>query len=96
MRFSLGELDVADKIGMGFFLFEGIVCQETKKMVLVPLMYMDRRHDLPPPCAKQKKSFDVDISQVALSGPDWRVLREDLAPVDVLMNAAAVATAGLG
>ena len=40
--------------------------------------------------------FVVDISHVALSGPDRRVWREDLAPLDVLITAAAVATAGRG
>ena len=72
------------------------MCLETKKMVLVPLIRLDGRHDSPPPCAKRKNSFAVEISQVALSVLDRRVWREDLAPVDVLMNAAAVAMTGLG
>ena len=84
------------KLAYVFFLFEGIVCLETKKMVLVPLMRLDGRRDLPPPCAKRKNSFAVEISQVALSVLDRRVWREDLSPVDVLMNAAAVAMTGLG
>ena len=50
------------------FFFEGIVRLETKNMVLVLLMRLDGRRDLPPPCAKRKKSFAVEISQVALSG----------------------------
>ena len=54
MLFSLGELDVADKIGVGFFLFEGIVCLDTKKTVSVLLMRLDGGRDLPPPCAKRK------------------------------------------
>ena len=69
---------------------------ETKNMVLVPLICLDGRRGLPPPCAKQKNSFAIDISQVAFSGPDQRVWREDLAPVDVLMNTAAVDMTGLG
>ena len=72
------------------------MCLETKNMVLISLMHLDGRRDLPPPCAKREKSFAVNISQVALSGPDQRVWREDLAPVDVLITAAAVATAGRG
>ena len=40
MRFSLGELDVADKFGVGYFLSFGIVCLETKKMVSVPSMHL--------------------------------------------------------
>ena len=36
MRFSLGELDVADKVGIGCFLSLGMVYLETKKIVLVP------------------------------------------------------------
>ena len=65
-------------------------------MVLVPLMRLDGRHDLPPPYAKRKNSFAVKIPQVALSGPDRRVWREDLSPVDVFINASAVVTAGCG
>ena len=96
MRFSLGEFDVAYKVGIGNFLFEGMVCMETKNIVLFPLMCLDGRCDLPPPCAKWKNSFAVDISQVALSGADWRFWREDLASVDVLMTADVVAMVGLG
>ena len=65
-------------------------------MVLVSLMCLDGRRDLPPPWAKQKKSFAVEIYQVALSGTDWRVWREDLAPVVMLITEAAVAMAGHG
>ena len=72
------------------------MCLETKKMVLVPLMCLDGRRDLPPPCAKQEKSFAVEIYQVALLGPERRVWRYDLDPVDVLMTAAAVAMLGFG
>ena len=84
------------KLAYVIFVFEGIVCLETKNMVLVPLIHLDGRRDLPPPCAKRKNSFAVEISQVALSGPEWRVWREDLALVDVLMTAAAVAMVGFG
>ena len=84
------------KLAYVFFLFESIVCLETKKMVLVPLMCLDGRRDLTPPCAKQKNSFAVEISQVALSRTEQRVWREDLAPLDVLITTAAVATAGRG
>ena len=73
-----------------------MVCLETNKIVLVPLMCIDGRRDLPPPCAKRKKSFAVEISQVALSGLDRRVWRKDLAPVEVLMTAEVVAMTGLG
>ena len=59
-------------------------------------MRLDGRRYLPPPCAKQKISFDVDISQVAFSGTDQIVWREDFSPVVVLITAAAVATAGRG
>ena len=72
------------------------MCLETKKMVLVPLMRLDGRRDLPPPCAKRKKSFAVEIYQVALLGPERRVWREDLDPVDALMTAAAVEMLGFG
>ena len=41
------------------FLFEGIVCLETKNMVSVPLMRLDGRRDLPPPCAKREIFFAV-------------------------------------
>ena len=65
-------------------------------MVLVPLMFLDRRRDLPPPCAKRKKSFAVEIYQVALSGTEWRVWRDDLDPVDALITVAAVEMSGFG
>ena len=71
MRFSLGELDVADKVGIGYFFVFGKVCLETKKMVLAPSMCLEGRQDLTPPCAKRKKAFAVEIYQVALLGPDW-------------------------
>ena len=96
VRFSLGELDVSDKVGIRYFFSLGMVCLETKNMVLVLSMCLDGIWDLPPPCAKQKNSFAVEISQVAFSGPDRRVWREYLAPVVVLITAAAVATAVRG
>ena len=65
-------------------------------MVLVPLMILDGRRDLPPPCAKQKSLFAVDIFQVALSGPDQRVWKDYFSPVDVFITTDAVATAGRG
>ena len=56
--FSLGELDVVDKFGIGyFFLSLGMVCFETKKIVLVPSMCLGGRRDLPPTCAKREKSL---------------------------------------
>ena len=84
------------KLAYVIFCFEGIVCLETNNMVLVPLMRLYGRCDLPPPCAKRKNSFAVDIYQVSLSGPERRVWRDDLAPVDVLMSASAVAIAEFG
>ena len=84
------------KLAYVIFLFEGIVFLDTNKMVLVLLMRLDGRRDFPPPCAKRKNSFDVEISKVALSGPDRIVWRYDLAPVGVLITAAAVAMAGFG
>ena len=96
MCFSLGELDVADKFGIGFFLSLGMVCLDTNKMVLVPSMRLEGRRDFPPPCNKRKISFAVEISQVDFSEPYQIVWREDLAPVVVLITAAAVATVGRG
>ena len=65
-------------------------------MVLFPPMRLEGRRDVPPPCDKRKNLFAVDISQVALSGPDQRVCREYLVPVMVSITASAVATAGRG
>ena len=96
MRFSLEELYVTDKVGVGYFLSLGMVCLETKKMVLVPSMCLEGRRDLPPPCDKQKNSFAVEISRVALLGLDRRVWREDLEPIMESINATAVATTGRG
>ena len=71
MHFSLGELDVADKVGIGYlFCLWGWCVLEAKNMVLVPSMYLEGRRYLPPPCAKRKHSFALEISQVAFSGPD--------------------------
>ena len=72
------------------------MCLDTKKMMLVPLMRLDGRRDFLPPCNKRKNSFAVEIYQVALSRPEQRVWREDLAPVDMLMTADAVAMVGFG
>ena len=65
-------------------------------MVLVPSMRLEGRLDLPPPCAKQKNSFAVDIFQVAILGPDQRVWRQEFAPVMVSITASEVATTGRG
>ena len=55
MRFSFGDLDVAEKVGIGYFLPLGMACLETKKMVSVPSTRLEGRRDLPPPCARRKK-----------------------------------------
>ena len=73
-----------------------MVVLETKNMVLVPSMCLEGRRDLPPPCAKRKILFAVEISQVAFSGTDQRIWREDLDPVVVLITEADVETAGRG
>ena len=73
-----------------------MVCLDTKKMVSVPSMCFEGRQDLPLPCAKQEKSFAVEISHVAFLGKDRRIWREALSPVMVSITAAAVATAGRG
>ena len=96
VRFSLGELDITEKVDMGYFLSLGLVCLDTKKMVLVPSMCLEGRRDLPPPCAKRKNSFAVEISQVVFWGLDRRVWREYLAPAVVLITAEGVAMAGRG
>ena len=65
-------------------------------MVLVTSTRLEGRQDLPPPCARRKNSLAVVISQVAFSGLDHRLWREDLAPVMVLITVAAVAIMGRG
>ena len=42
------------------------------------------------------KMLEVEIYQVAFSGPDRRVWREDLAPIMVSITAEAVETMGRG
>ena len=96
MRFSLGEIDVADKVGIVFCLFVGVVCLDTKKMALVPLMPLYGRRDLPPPCAKRENSFAVDIFQVALSGPNPPSKLYDPNRFLPMVTETAVATAGRG
>ena len=73
-----------------------MACLGENNIVLDPLMLLEGIRDLPPPCARQKNSLALDISQVAFSGPDRRLWREDLAPIVVSITAAAVATAGRG
>ena len=41
VRFYFGELDVADEVGIGYFLSLGVLCLETKKMVSVPSTRLD-------------------------------------------------------
>ena len=65
-------------------------------MVLVTSTRLEGRQDLPPPCARRNNSLAVEIYQVAFLGTDRRVWREDLAPVMVLINAAAVEKMGYG
>ena len=91
----LETLKSQTKLAYVIFLFGDIVCLETKNMMSVPLMRLDGRGD----SAILRLSgnvFAVEISQVALSGTERRIWREDLAPVDVLMTATAVAMAGFG
>ena len=73
-----------------------MACLEKKKIVLVPSTRLDGRWDLPQPCARRKTYLVVEISQVAFSGTERRVCREDLAPVLVSITAAAVANMGQG
>ena len=40
MRFSFGELDVADEVGIGYFLYLGMVCLDSKKMVSFPSTHL--------------------------------------------------------
>ena len=61
-------------------------------MVSVPSTRLEGRKDSPPPFARRKNSFVVEISHVAFSGTDRRVWREDLAPVIVLITMAEVVT----
>ena len=69
---------------------------DTKKMVLSPSMCLEGIRDLPPPCAKRKNSFAVEIYQVDFLGTDWRVWREDLVPVMVSITASEVENTGRG
>ena len=73
-----------------------MLCLETKKIVLVHSMCLEGRWDLPPPCAKRKNYFAVEIYQVDFSGPYRRVWRENLALVIVSITAAEVETVGRG
>ena len=96
MCFGLGQIYVTDEVVIGDFLPLGIACLETKKIVLVPSTFLEGRQDLPLPCARRKYLLAVEISQVAFSGPERRVWREELAPVLVSINAAAVEMTGQG
>ena len=90
MCFGLGQLDVADEVGVCIFLPLGMACLETKNIVLVSSTRLEGRRDLPPPCARHKNSLAVEISQVAFLGLERRVCREELAPVFVSIAEAAV------
>ena len=92
MCFSLGQLDVADKVDVGYFFTLGDGLFGDKKSVLVPSTPLEGRPDVPPPCDRRKYLLTVEISQVTFSRPERRVCREDLALVLVLITVAAVAT----
>ena len=93
---SFGGIDVEDKVGIGYFLPLGVECLETKKMVLAPSTSLEGRRDLSQPYSRQKTLLVVEISQVAFSGPEQKVWREDLVPVMVSIPAAALVTTGRG
>ena len=94
MRFIIGQLDVAETFGIGYFFTFGDGILGDKKMVLIPSTRLEGRRYLPPPCSRRGKLLAVEISQVTFLGLDQRVWREDLAPVTVSIAAAAVATIG--
>ena len=96
MRFSLGELDVAEKVGVGYFFVFGDGVLGEKEDGIGPLNEFGGETGFTPTCAKRKNSFAAEISRVAFSGPDRRVWREDLAPVMVLITSEAVETTGRG
>ena len=96
VNFSFGELDVADEVGIGYFLVFGGGVLRYKEDGIVTFNMFGGGQDLPPPCVRRKKSFVVEIYQVALLGPDQRVWREDLMPVMVLITALAVPATGRG
>ena len=94
MGFSFGELDVADEVGIGYFLVFGGGVLRYKEDGIVTFNMFGGGQDLPPPCVRRKKSFVVEISQVSFLGTDQRLWREDLAPVMVSITALAVPTTG--
>ena len=96
MCFGLGQIDVADEVGVGNFFTYGDGLLETKEIVLVFLTRLEGRRDLSPPCDRPKKSLVVEIYQVTFSGPERRVWREDLAPVLVSITAEEVEKMGRG
>ena len=65
-------------------------------MVSVLSTRLEGRRDLSPPSARRKNSLAVEISQVAFSGLDLKLWREDMAPVMVMITAEAVAKMGRG
>ena len=58
MRFSLGKLDVSDKVGIGYFLIFGDVLFGDKNIVLVPSTHLKGRRDSLPHYAKRGKNWN--------------------------------------
>ena len=67
-----------------------------KEDVIGPVNVFGRETVFTAALGKAENSFSVEISLVAFSGPDWRVWREDFAPVVVLITAEAVEMSGRG
>ena len=91
MCFSFGELNVADEVGIGYFLVFGDGVFGDKEDGIDPFNTFGGVIRFTSTLCQAKKSFVVEISQGAFLGTDQRVWREDLASVIVSITVLAVA-----
>ena len=96
MRFSLGNLDVAEKVGIGYFFTFGDGVFGDKQYGIGPFNVFGGDTGFTSTLCQAEKLLAVEISQGAFSGLDRKVWGEDLAPVMVLITAAAMVTMGRG
>ena len=96
MCFSLGKLDVADEVGVGYFFTFGDGLFGDKKYCVGAFNSLGRETGFTSTLCQAEKNLAVESSQVTFSWQEKRVWRDDLAPVLGLITAAAVAMTGRG
>ena len=94
MHFSLGQVDIIEKFGIGYFFTFGDGVFGDREDGIGPFNVFRGNIGFASTLFQAGNSLEVDISQVAFSGPDRRVRRDYLAHVMVSITAAVVSTMG--